>query len=59
MYKVDFHSLNCAVPRSLWAKELYSHIRLDMDMKHFYSLDGEYMECGEEGCLKQDIHFLG
>ena len=46
MWKVEFHCPRCSPPQSLRSKGVYSHVRLVLDVKDYYYLAGEYMECG-------------
>lgn len=48
MWKVDFRCPQCQ--SSLKSKGLYNHIRMVMDIKDFYYLAAEYMECGGAEC---------
>ena len=45
MWQVDFKCPHCTTPRSLRSKGMYQHIRTVLDLKDFYYLAGEYMDC--------------
>ena len=45
MWKVNFHCPHCGVKESLRSKGLYNHVRLVMDMKEYYYVAAEYMDC--------------
>ena len=44
-WKVNFHCPHCGVKESLRSKGLYNHVRLVMDMKEYYYVAAEYMDC--------------
>ena len=48
MWRVDFHCPSCSPQQSLRSKGLYNHVRLVLDLREFYYLAGEYMDC--RGC---------
>ena len=45
MWQVNFHCPRCGVHESLRSKGLYNHVQLVMDLKDYYYVAGEYMEC--------------
>ena len=45
MWKINFHCPHCGVKESLRSKGLYNHIQLVMDVKDYYYLVAEYMDC--------------
>ena len=45
MWQVNFHCPHCGVRKSLRSKGLYNHVRLVMDLKDYYFVAVEYMEC--------------
>ena len=48
MWRVDFQCPVCHHP--LRSKGLYSRVRMVMDVRDFYYLAAEYMECGGADC---------
>ena len=53
MWKVDFQCPFCW--KSLRSKGIYHRVRLVMDMRDFYYLAAEYMECTGRDCIKTFI----
>lgn len=49
MWRVDFLCPHCSPPQSLRSKGVYHHIRHVLDVRDYYYLAGEYMECGNCG----------
>ena len=49
MWKIDFHCPHCEPQQSLRSKGLYNRVRLVLDIKDYYYLAAEYMDCG--ACL--------
>ena len=45
MWKVNFHCPHCGVKESLRSKGLYNNVHLVMDMKEYYYVAAEYMDC--------------
>ena len=45
MWDVDFYCPHCGINESLGPKGLYNHVRLVMDLRDYYYVAGEYMEC--------------
>ena len=45
MWKVNFHCPNYGVKEPLISKGLYNHVHLVMDMKEYYYVAAEYMDC--------------
>lgn len=50
MWRVDFRCPQCHSSQSLRSRGLYNNIRMVMDVKDFYYLAAEYMECGNVEC---------
>ena len=46
MWRVNFHCPHCMPLQSLRSKGVYNRVRLVLDIKDYYYLMGEYMECG-------------
>ena len=46
MWSVDFRCPRCHSPQSLRSRGIYNHVRTVMDIKDFYYLAAEYIECG-------------
>ena len=45
MWQVNFHCPHCGSKESLRSKGLYHRVRLVVDLKNYYYLAGEYMDC--------------